>query len=149
VLGGESFSALAEGLQAALWRLGGAPLEHRTDSLSAAFKNLSLEAQEDLTERYEALCRHYAMVATRNNRGRSHENGAVESPHGHIKRRIAQALLLRGSADFASLEDNRQWLDALVGRFTGVVARHWPSSARSSRRCPRGAPLTTASRLWL
>ncbi len=117
VLGGESFSALAEGLQAALWRLGGAPLEHRTDSLSAAFKNLSLEAQEDLTERYEALCRHYGMAATRNNRGLSHENGAVESPHGHIKRRIAQALLLRESADFASLEDYRQWLDALVGRF--------------------------------
>ena len=117
VLGGESFSALAEGLQEALWRLGGAPLEHRTDSLSAAFKNLSVEAQKDLTERYEALCAHYAMVATRNNRGVSHENGAVESPHGHIKRRIAQALLLRDSADFATLEDYRQWLDALVGRF--------------------------------
>lgn len=117
VLGGESFSALAEGLQAALWRLGGAPLEHRTDSLSAAFKNLSRDAQQDLTERYEALCRHYRMVPTRNNRGISHENGAVESPHGHLKRRIAQALLLRESADFASLEDYRQWLDALVGRF--------------------------------
>ena len=117
VLGGESFSALAEGLQEALWRLGGAPLEHRTDSLSAAFKNLSVEAQEDLTERYEALCAHYGMAATRNNRGVSHENGAVESPHGHIKRRIAQALLLRGSADFASIADYRQWLNALVGRF--------------------------------
>lgn len=118
VLGGESFSALAEGLQAALWRLGGAPLEHRTDSLSAAFKNLCVEAQQDLTERYEALCRHpYGMAATRNNRGVSHENGAVESPHGHIKRRIAQALLLRESADFATLWDYRQWLDALVGRF--------------------------------
>jgi len=58
VLGGESFSALAEGLQEALWRPGGAPLEHRTDSLSAAFKNLSVQAQEDLTERYEALCAH-------------------------------------------------------------------------------------------
>jgi hypothetical protein len=92
-------------------------LEHRTDSLSAAFKNLSVEAQKDLTERYEALCAHYAMAATRNNRGLSHENGAVESPHGHIKRRIAQALLLRDSADFATLEDYRQWLDALVGRF--------------------------------
>ena len=117
VLGGESFSALAEGLQEALWRLGGAPLEHRTDSLSAAFKNLSVEARKDLTERYEALCAHYGMAATRNNRGVSHENGAVESPHGHIKRRIAQALLLRESADFASVEDYRQWLDALVGRF--------------------------------
>ena len=117
VLGGESFSALAEGLQEALWRLGGAPLEHRTDSLSAAYKNLSAEAQEDLTERYECLCAHYAMASTRNNRGVSHENGAVESPHGHLKRRIAQALLLRESADFACVEDYRQWLDALVGRF--------------------------------
>jgi transposase InsO family protein len=117
VLGGESFSALAEGLQGALWRLGGAPLEHRTDSLSAAFKNLCNDEQQDLTERYEALCRHYGMTATRNNRGVSHENGAVESPHGHIKRRIAQALLLRESCDFPSLEDYRQWLDALVSRF--------------------------------
>jgi transposase InsO family protein len=117
VLGGESFSALAEGLQEALWRLGGAPLEHRTDSLSAAYKNLSSDAREDLTERYEALCTHYGMAATRNNRGVSHENGAVESPHGHIKRRIAQALLLRESADFASIEEYRQWLDALVRRF--------------------------------
>jgi transposase InsO family protein len=117
VLGGESFSALAEGLQEGLWRLGGAPLEHRTDSLSAAFKNLSVEVQSDLTERYEALCAHYGMAATRNNRGVSHENGAVESPHGHLERRIAQALLLRGSADFATVEEYRQWLDALVGRF--------------------------------
>ena len=117
VLGGESFSALAEGLQEALWRLGGAPLEHRTDSLSAAYKNLCSDARSDLAERYEDLCAHYGMAATRNNRGVSHENGAVESPHGHIKRRIAQALLLRESADFASIADYRRWLDALVGRF--------------------------------
>ena len=117
VLGGESFSVLAEGLQGALWRLGGAPLEHRTDSLSAAYKNLSVEARRDLAERYEDLCTHYGMVASRNNRGVSHENGAVESPHGHLKRRIAQALLLRESADFATIEDYRHWLDTLVGRF--------------------------------
>lgn len=40
VLGGESFVALAEGLQNALWALGGVPHEHRSDSLSAAFCNL-------------------------------------------------------------------------------------------------------------
>jgi hypothetical protein len=34
VLGGESFAALAEHLQNALWGLGGVPAEHRTDSLS-------------------------------------------------------------------------------------------------------------------
>jgi hypothetical protein len=36
VLGGESFVALAEGLQNALWALGGVPEQHRSDSLSAA-----------------------------------------------------------------------------------------------------------------
>jgi hypothetical protein len=40
VLGGESFVALAEGLQNALWALGRAPSQHRSDSLSAAFRNL-------------------------------------------------------------------------------------------------------------
>jgi len=122
VLGGESYSALAEGLQEALWRLGGAPLEHRTDSLSAAYKNLAAETRADFTERYEQLCAHYSMEATRNNRGVSHENGAVESPHGHIKRRIAQALLLRESSDFPSLQAYRDWLDALLGRFNRRVS---------------------------
>ncbi len=45
VLGGESFVALAEGLQNALWSLGGAPREHRSDSLSAAFRNLDEDAR--------------------------------------------------------------------------------------------------------
>ena len=49
VLGGESFVALAEGLQNALWALGGAPAEHRSDSLSAAFRNLERDAAADLT----------------------------------------------------------------------------------------------------
>ena len=44
ILGGESFVALAEGLQNALWCLGGSPHQHRSDSLSAAFRNLEREA---------------------------------------------------------------------------------------------------------
>ncbi len=79
ILGGESFVALAEWLQNALWTLGGAPLRHRTDSLSAAFRNLDRDAQADLTTRYEALCAHYGMEPTRNNTGVAHENGAIES----------------------------------------------------------------------
>ena len=63
VLGGESFVALAEGLQNALWALGGVPEQHRSDSLSAAFCNLDRVAQEDITRRYEELCAHYGMIA--------------------------------------------------------------------------------------
>jgi hypothetical protein len=114
IRGGESFPALAEGLQQALSRLGGVPQEHRTDSLSAAFKNLTAEAQHDLTARYEALCDHYGMTASRNNPGRGHENGSIESPHGHLKRRIRQALLVRGSTDFETVADYQAFLDTIT-----------------------------------
>ena len=114
VHGGESYTALAEGLQDALWRLGGVPVEHRSDSLSAAYRNLSKDACEDITRRYQQLCQHYGMEPTRNNRGKGHENGAIESPHGHLKNRIKQALLLRGSSDFPSVAAYVEFLAVIV-----------------------------------
>lgn len=116
VLGGESFVALAEGLQNALWSLGGVPREHRTDSLSAAFRNLDTQACTDLTRRYDEFCRHYGMTPSRNNTGIAHENGAIEGPHGHLKRAIQDALLMRGSADFADLAAYRGFIDEIVSR---------------------------------
>ena len=116
ILGGESYVALAEGLQNALWALGGVPELHRSDSLSAAFRNLDRDAQEDLTKRYDALIAHYGMIATRNNPGVAHENGSIESPHGHLKRVIEDELLLRGSRDFADLDAYRTFIDEVVGR---------------------------------
>jgi len=117
VLGGESYAALASGLENALRLLGGVPREHRSDSLSAAFRNLALPDAEDLTRRFTALVVHFGMVPTRNNRGVAHENGAIESRHGHFKTRIAQALLLRGSSMFHDL-------DAYRGFVAGVIALH-------------------------
>ncbi len=116
VLGGESFVALAAGLQDALWALGGAPREHRSDSLSAAFRNLAPEVEEDWTARYDALCGHYGMAASRNNRGVAHENGTIEAAHGHLKRVVEDALLLRGSRDFDTIADYRGFVDELIGR---------------------------------
>jgi len=116
VLGGESFVALAEGLQNALWSLGGVPREHRTDSLSAAFRNLDTQACTDLTRRYDEFCHHYGMTPSRNNTGIAHENGAIEGPHGHLKRAIQDALLMRGSADFADLAAYRGFIDEIVSR---------------------------------
>src|SRR5690606_32522066 len=116
ILGGESFVALAEGLQNALWSAGGAPASHRTDSLSAAFRNLDAQARTDLTTRYEALCAHYRMTPTRNNKGVAHENGAIESAHGHLKAALRDALLMRGSTDFDDLSRYRAFVDEIVGR---------------------------------
>jgi len=115
VLGGESYVALASGLSAALTALGGVPLEHRSDSLSAAFRNLAVPDAEDITRRYAALVEHYGMVATRNNRGVAHENGAVESRNGHVKVRLEQALELRGHSDFDTLDQYRAFVADVVG----------------------------------
>ena len=123
VLGGESFAALAEGLQNALWALGGAPKEHRSDSLSAAFRNLTADARDDITQRYAALMDHYGMTATRNNVGVAHENGSIESAHGHLKQALEDSLLLRGSRDFADLDAYRAFLDVVVGRRNANLAK--------------------------
>lgn len=112
ILGGESFAALSTGLQTALWLSGGSPKEHRTDSLSAAFNNQA--EKEQLTIRYQQLCKHYDIKASRNTPGKSHENGAIESPHGHFKRRLEQALLLRGSTDFNSVDEYQVFIDEVV-----------------------------------
>jgi hypothetical protein len=116
ILGGESYAALASGLENALRQLGGVPLEHRSDSLSAAFRNLARPDVEDLTRRFAALVAHYGMVPTRNNRGVAHENGAIESRHGHAKTRITQALLLRGSSVFDDLEAYRAFVAGVIGQ---------------------------------
>src|SRR6266446_10949809 len=116
VLGGESFVALAEGLQNALWALGGTPSQHRSDSLSAAFRNLDDDARADLTTRYDALCAHYGMEPTRNNTGIAHENGSIESSHGHLKKTVEDGVLMRGSRDFVDLAAYRRFIDELSGR---------------------------------
>src|SRR5215470_1679109 len=116
VLGGESYVALAEGLQNALWGLGGVPREHRSDSLSAAFCNMDRNTAQDLTQRYQELMRHYGMTPTRNNLGVAHENGCIESSHGHLKKALEDALLLRGSRDFDDLDCYRRFVDEIVGR---------------------------------
>jgi hypothetical protein len=137
VLGGESFVALAEGLQSALWSIGGVPAYHRTDSLSAAFNNLDREAAEDLTRRYEALCQHYGMEPTRNNRGVAHENGSIEGPHGHLKFTLDQALVLRGGRDFDTLEAYRRFIDETVGRKNALCGHSLEIEREHLRPLPR------------
>jgi len=114
VQGGESFTALTEGLQEALWQLGGVPHTHRTDRLSAAWRNLA--AEDDEAAGYAAFCRHYGMTPTRNNAGVAHENGSVEAAHGHLKAALRDALDLRGARDFPDLAAYQAFLQETVAR---------------------------------
>lgn len=116
IQGGESFIALSEGLQNALFACGGVPKQHRTDSLSAAYRNMGGVRNKPLTRLYDDLCHHYRMQPTRNNTGIAHENGAIESPHGHLKNRIKQALLLRGSCDFDSIAEYQALINRAIAK---------------------------------
>ncbi|NTG45727.1 IS21 family transposase [Agrobacterium rhizogenes] len=137
ILGGESFVALAEGLQNALWSAGGTPLNHRTDSLSAAFRNLDKDAKQDLTQRYEQLCAHYQMTPTRNNKGIAHENGSVESSHGHLKSAVKDALLMRGSNDFDDLDVYRSFIDEIVSRRNALKGKRTDVERAHLQRLPQ------------
>jgi len=114
VLGGESMQALRSVVVHALESCGGSPRTLRTDSLSAAYRNLNAAARDDVTADFQALCDHYGMEPTRNNRGESHENGAIESSHGHLKNDLIQQLALRGSHDFADLPAYVSFVDMVV-----------------------------------
>src|ERR1700687_5658525 len=114
ICGGESFTALTEGLQEALWQLGGVPREHRTDRLSAAYRNLA--TADDEAARYAEFCRHYDMEPSRNNAGVSHENGSVDAAHGHLKVGLGEALELRGSRDFTDLAAYQTFLQEFIAR---------------------------------
>ncbi len=95
----ESYESLSEGLQNALWELGGVPQVHRTDRLTAAVQP-GVEDKEAFKQRYQALLRHYGLQGQAIQAGKGNENGDVEQSHRQFKRAVDQALMLRGSRDF-------------------------------------------------
>jgi hypothetical protein len=108
----ESFESLSEGLQNALWQLGGVPASHRTDSLSSAVNNMN--DLDEFTSRYVRLLGHYGLKGERTQVGHGNENGDIEQRHHRFKRAVDQELMLRGSRDFTSLEEYRDFLKALI-----------------------------------
>ena len=108
----ESFESLSEGLQNALWELGGVPQRHRTDCLSAAVANTS--NLKEFTLRYQGLLEHYGLEGEKTNPDSGNENGDVEQRHHRFKRAVDQALLLRGGRDFADVPAYGRFLKALA-----------------------------------
>jgi hypothetical protein len=108
----ESFESLSEGLQNALWELGGVPRRHRTDRLTAA---VNTDPQPEMfTRRYQALMTHYGLEAQAIQPRQANENGDVEQSHHRFKQAVDQALMLRGSRDFASRGDYQAFLKKLM-----------------------------------
>ena len=136
---GETFEALQQGLQGALWALGGVPQVVRTDNLSAATHELKETKGRTLTQRYAALLEHYGLQGTRTNPRSSHENGVAEQAHHRLKTALAQALIIRGSRDFPSVAAYSAFVQAVVEKRNRRVQGKLAEERRHLRPLPPAA----------
>jgi hypothetical protein len=127
----ESMSALRRGVQRALFQLGRVPRHHQTDNSTAATHRIPSGkgargegGQRVFNEEYLGLMRHFGMTPRTTEVGAKEQNGDVEASNGAIKRRLQQALLLRGSREFESVEAWQAFVDEVLRK---------ANAARSSR----------------
>jgi len=142
----ESFESLSEGLQNALWELGGVPELHRTDQLSAAVQKP--DHPEEFTQRYRALVDHYGLQGHKTQPESPNENGDVEQRHHRLKRALAQSLMLRGSGDFSTRQEYAVFLRKLFAQLNAGRADRFKEEVRVLRRLP-ARRLDSCKRLWV
>jgi hypothetical protein len=130
----ESFESLSEGLQNALWELGGVPQRHRTDRLSSAVRKP--DQPEKFTQRYEGLLRHYGLEGHNTQPESPNENGDVEQRHYRFKRALDQSLMLRGSRDFTSREEYAGFLKQLFHQLNSGRKDRFKEELEGLRRLP-------------
>ena len=141
----ESTLSLRSGLNGVLGRLGRVPRQLLTDHSSTATHQLSREGvRRGFNEEYLRVCAHYGLEPRTINVARPQENGDCESSHGHLKRRMGQHLLLRGSRDFASEQEYDHFLIAVLesrqptsdGAIAGGTGGDEGGSHRGTARLP-------------
>ena len=119
----ESMASIRRGVQRALFQLGRVPEYHQTDNSTAATHRDRArgDGADALSDRrfntdYLAIMRHFGMKPRTTEVGAKEQNGDVESANGVIKRALEQALLLRGSHDFDSVDAWQQFIDQVMDK---------------------------------
>lgn len=130
----ETFESLSEGLQNALWKLGGVPKAHQTDCLTAAVHKL--DHPEDFTRRYEGLMNHYGLEGRKTQPSSPHENGDVEQRHHRFRKAVDQSLMLRGSRDFESRASYESFLSAIENQLNAGRSERLAEELKILRRLP-------------
>jgi len=131
----ESYESLSAGLQNALWKLGGVPKYHRTDNLTSAVNKVG--NPEVFTDNYRGLAGHYHFDSQKIQPGCPNENGDIEQRHHRLKKAVDQALMLRGSRDFASREEYEQFLSKLFDQLNSGRKERLKEELALLRRLPR------------
>jgi len=112
----ESFEALSAGLERGFSLIGGVPRVLRMDNLSAATHDLFKSRGRAINDRFRAVLDHFGLQLSLITPGRAHENGIAEKRNHRLKRVVEQALILRGSRDFASVDAYASFVDEVVER---------------------------------
>jgi hypothetical protein len=131
----ESYESLSAGLQNALWKLGGVPKYHRTDNLTSAVNKVG--NPEVFTDNYRGLAGHYHFDSQKIQPGCPNENGDIEQRHHRLKKALDQALMLRGSRDFASREEYEQFLSKLFDQLNSGRRERLKEELAVLRQLPR------------
>jgi hypothetical protein len=131
----ESFESLSEGLQNALWELGGVPGKHRTDCLTTAVNKTG--HPEEFTRRYQDLLDYYGLNGCKTNPDSPHENGDVEQRHYRFKKAVDQALLLRGSRNFVDRREYDQFLSKLFKQLNSGRRKRFLQEQSVLHRLPK------------
>jgi hypothetical protein len=130
----ESFESLSEGLQNALWELGGVPKAHQSDRLSAAVENTG--GSREFTQSYNALLAHYGLEGRKTNARSPHENGDVEQRHHRLKRAVEQSLMLRGSRDFENRSAYERFLKKLFFQLNTGRRERFEAELKTFKQLP-------------
>lgn len=151
---GETYEALVGGLQGALWSLGGVPKRIRLDNMSAATHELVATGGRTLTRRFAQVVEHYGFEASRIEPGEAHQNGVVEKANDLLKTALRQALILRGSRDFATTAEYVGFVEEVVDRRfhrdrTAAIAEERAAlSALPAHRLPEFTKVSAKVRRW-
>jgi transposase len=131
----ESYESLSTGLQNALWKLGGIPKYHRTDNLTSAVNPVG--NPEVFTSNYRGLAKHYGFESHKIQPGCPNENGDIEKRHDRLKKTVDQALMLRGSRDFASRDEYEQFIQKLFDQLNSGRRERLKEELVMLHRLPR------------
>jgi hypothetical protein len=157
----ESFESLTSGYVRAVRRLGAVPLEHRTDNLTAAVNNH--ERKHEFSPGWQDCMQYYGVEPTYNNAGEGHENGSVEKSHDLFKDALDQALMLRGSRDFASVSEYEKFVQDLLDQrneprrerlklelavMKALPVRDWSSPTRHAVRVNKYSTISVDSAVY-
>jgi hypothetical protein len=111
----ESFLSLKKCFQSAVFRFGAIPEILQTDNSSTATHQVQAgKKARDFNKNYLDFLSHYGVKPRTINVNSPDENGDIEVANGHLKRRIEQRLLLRGSRNFESITDYRSFLENIL-----------------------------------